>query len=248
MKIILAILMFLYIVITAVSSVSMIRKTKNKLFTEQERLSLYRQINIEAWVATAVLVTVSLLSGFSLDADIGLGFHFMQFEVNFVFAIIVILAACGFAIVVLNQTISTARSEELRISIWHKLSNGVSGDAVLSDPAANLLIPRTRREKNAFSFVAVTAGICEEITCRGVFFVVIQSLLPSISLVFVPLITGVLFGIGHSYQGLTGVLKTGLMGIGLGYLYLVTGSLLPGILLHFLIDNTQRFLFPKSYM
>jgi membrane protease YdiL (CAAX protease family) len=108
-------------------------------------------------------------------------------------------------------------------------------------------MPRTPREKRVFTFVSLSAGICEEITTRGVWFLVLQSLLPEVPLLFIPLIAGALFGACHSYQGLTGTLRTGLIGIGFGYLYLATGSLIPGILLHFLVDFNGRFLYPKSF-
>jgi membrane protease YdiL (CAAX protease family) len=248
MKIALIILMVTYLSVAAISSIMLNRKFKNKLITESERLSVYRQSIIETWVAAVVLVTAALVSGFGPDTDIGLTFHFLRFEVNLVFAIIVIVIACVFAAIMILQIFSLARNTETQISAWHKLSNGGGADAILPNASQNLLIPRTPYEKRAFTFVSLSAGICEEITMRGVLFIVLQDLLPGISLIFIPLIAGVLFGVAHSYQGFVGIIKTGLFGIGFGYLYLATGSLIPGIILHFLVDYSNRFLFPKSFM
>ncbi len=44
------------------------------------------------------------------------------------------------------------------------------------------------------------------------------------------------FGLGHIYQGRAGVLRTGLAGLGFGLLFLLTGSLIPSIVLHAILD------------
>jgi len=54
----------------------------------------------------------------------------------------------------------------------------------------------------------------------------------------------ILFGFAHIYQGWKGVLGTGLVGGVLAYLYLSTGSLLLPIVLHILIDARIVFLAP----
>jgi len=49
-------------------------------------------------------------------------------------------------------------------------------------------------------------------------------------------IAAVLFGIGHVYQKLPGVLGTGVMGLAFGFLYFFTGSLLMPMIVHALFD------------
>ena len=49
-------------------------------------------------------------------------------------------------------------------------------------------------------------------------------------------VPAVLFALGHVYQGAQGVLATGVLAVGFGALYLLTGSLLPSMLLHVLMD------------
>jgi len=44
----------------------------------------------------------------------------------------------------------------------------------------------------------------------------------------------------HTYQGPAGVLKTGIAGLLFSLVYVCTGSLLPGILLHFIMDYSAK--------
>jgi membrane protease YdiL (CAAX protease family) len=53
-------------------------------------------------------------------------------------------------------------------------------------------------------------------------------------------VAGVAFGLAHAYQGVGGVLSTGVLGAVLAALYLGTGSLLLPVVLHAVID--LRFL------
>ena len=48
--------------------------------------------------------------------------------------------------------------------------------------------------------------------------------------------SSVAFGLGHVYQGFKGVLMTTIAGLGLGLLFLLSGSLVPSMVLHALLD------------
>jgi membrane protease YdiL (CAAX protease family) len=50
------------------------------------------------------------------------------------------------------------------------------------------------------------------------------------------------FGAGHAYQGGQGVLRTGGLGLVLAGLFWLTGSLLPPILLHAVVDLNSGWL------
>jgi membrane protease YdiL (CAAX protease family) len=102
------------------------------------------------------------------------------------------------------------------------------------------LLPRTRAERRLFTVVGVTAGVCEEWLYRGFFLAVVAAVaggLPTPALVAVAALA---FGVAHAYQGVAGVLTTGVLGGVLAALYLDTGSLLLPVVLHVLID--LRFL------
>ncbi len=97
----------------------------------------------------------------------------------------------------------------------------------------DVLLPRTAGERRWYAAVAVTAGTTEEVLYRGFALVVLTAVLPAAAAVGV---AAVVFGLAHAYQGVAGMLVTGLSAVGLGALYLATGSLLPGMVLHVLID------------
>jgi membrane protease YdiL (CAAX protease family) len=223
------------------------RTFRNVFIAEGERVSFYWQSITESWIATLVLGACALLAGFSLDADLGLGLRFFQFHTAPVFTVVTLIAGGAFLLVMILQIVSLATNDAARVQAWRQISDGAGRNVALKDVAANLLIPRSEREKDLFTLVSLSAGICEEFTFRGVLFVIVATLLPGLSPYLIPLVAGALFGIAHSYQGLKGVAKTGLVGIGFCYLYLACGSLVPGIILHFVVDLANRFIFPDGF-
>ncbi|MFY7870484.1 MAG: CPBP family intramembrane glutamic endopeptidase [Exiguobacterium sp.] len=98
-----------------------------------------------------------------------------------------------------------------------------------------LLLPRTKAEEQAWNAVSVTAGVTEEFIFRGVLLYTI-SLYIEVPDVTLALIGGALFGVAHAYQGIKGVFTTGIVGFGLGILYLGMGVLWPVMVLHVLLD------------
>ena len=86
----------------------------------------------------------------------------------------------------------------------------------------------------AFSAMAISAGICEELLYRGWLLHLIAA---STGSVFIGLLlSSVAFGLGHAYQGLQGVLSTGVVGFLLGLVFLWVGSLIPVQILHAFIN------------
>ena len=116
--------------------------------------------------------------------------------------------------------------------------------AVRRDPAARekvrpqlaavaWFLPRTRPELAGFTRLGLTAGVCEELLCRGWLFAVLAPWLPvGVTL----LLTSLFFGLGHWYQGPAGVAKTGITGLVMGALYLATGSVLVPMVVHAAFD------------
>jgi len=99
-----------------------------------------------------------------------------------------------------------------------------------------MIAPRTSGEARTWDILSVTAGVCEEILYRGVFMLVIAAQTgPWVAL----LMSSLVFGLGHVYQGPVGILRTGLVGLVLGLLVLLTGSLLPAMLVHAVLDITS---------
>jgi len=102
-------------------------------------------------------------------------------------------------------------------------------------PDFSALIPSTSRERLVWLFVAISAGICEEIVFRGW---LLSTLHSPVGLEGVAIVgaAAAIFGLAHAYQGITGVILTALAGALFCVIYLATGSLLVPIALHILVD------------
>ena len=107
--------------------------------------------------------------------------------------------------------------------------------AVQLRPVAALL-PRTGAERRTFAGLALTAGICEEVLYRGFGLAALRWAAPGTGHAGLIAVTAVAFGLAHLYQGPPGVVLTGLVGAYLGWIAIATGSLLPAMLLHALLD------------
>lgn len=111
------------------------------------------------------------------------------------------------------------------------------------------LLPRSAEERRVFGVLSVAAGFGEEIAYRGY---AITALAPLTGVTGAAVLTSVVFGLLHGYQGALGILRTGAMGGMLAWGFLVTGSLWPAIAAHTLIDVLaglwlgERLLSPPS--
>ncbi len=98
------------------------------------------------------------------------------------------------------------------------------------------LLPNTRKERRLFAALAVTAGICEEILFRGFLLFYLQEVFPGFGVVGAVVVSSMVFGLCHLYQGVRGILGTGAFGAGMAILYVASGSLIVPIVLHALLD------------
>ncbi|MHB1005318.1 MAG: CPBP family intramembrane glutamic endopeptidase [Chloroflexota bacterium] len=101
---------------------------------------------------------------------------------------------------------------------------------------AAALLPANPEERRLYVGVALVTGICEELLYRGFVGFYLLSVFPGLPLAAIALASGVLFGLGHAYQGKGGVVQIGLMGIAFYLVYWFSSSLLPVMLLHTLSD------------
>jgi membrane protease YdiL (CAAX protease family) len=112
--------------------------------------------------------------------------------------------------------------------------DGAGREALRAQVAAVAdLVPRSPREAALFRALAVTAGICEEVLYRGFLIWYLAAYVGSWP---GALVAGVAFGVAHFYQGLGGVVKTGVVGLLTALLYVATDSLLWPVALHAAID------------
>ncbi len=122
---------------------------------------------------------------------------------------------------VVRQRARIAREPELQASVRQQLA-----------PVARLM-PHNDAEFAGFAALAVTAGVCEEVMFRGFLTWYLGHFLP---LPFAALLQAVLFGLAHLYQGRAGIVKTGLVGAFFTGIVWVSGSLVPAMLIHALMD------------
>jgi membrane protease YdiL (CAAX protease family) len=101
---------------------------------------------------------------------------------------------------------------------------------------SDFLIPQSVYERVLFAALSISAGICEEIICRGFFIGYFQSEPWGWLLAIALLASSALFGIAHAGQGWKGMIGTGLGGLLFGVIYIGTGSLLIPMIVHACVD------------
>jgi membrane protease YdiL (CAAX protease family) len=123
------------------------------------------------------------------------------------------------------------------------------GRAAIRKAFAKLMffLPDQPGQYGVFAALCVTAGICEEWICRGFLFRYFGAWPPvagamphgtawPLGLTAAFILSAVIFGANHFYQGVTGVVQTAVLGAVFGLLYLWTGSLLVPMIVHALVD------------
>jgi uncharacterized protein len=108
------------------------------------------------------------------------------------------------------------------------------------------IFPRNTAEFVPYCALALTAGICEEFLYRGFAMAALNraGLFPWA----VVIVTAVLFGFAHTYQGPSGVVGTGLLGVVLGVARLMTSSLIPVMVWHAVVDLVAGVAGPKFFL
>jgi len=104
------------------------------------------------------------------------------------------------------------------------------------------ILPVTQEERSWFALVSVTAGICEEVLHRGFLIRYLSDGPWHAGLWIAPAVACISFGLAHGYQGLSGIIGTGLLGAVMGVIFLATGSLWLPMALHAIIDLRVLFL------
>jgi membrane protease YdiL (CAAX protease family) len=95
------------------------------------------------------------------------------------------------------------------------------------------LLPVSRVEKQVFSGLSVTAGICEELVFRGFLLHVLAGPFGTLGAVVA---SSAVFGLAHAYQKASGSARAGLLGALLALPVVLTGSLWPSMIAHTAID------------
>ena len=123
------------------------------------------------------------------------------------------------------------------ILIW-RLRTGRSDRQAWLEKMSNVevLLPQKRDELPRFYALSVTAGIVEELLWRGMLIWYLQFAMP---LWIAVLLSSVLFGLAHAYQGLKSMPAIVIVGFVFALIYVSTGSLLLAIVFHAVFDALQ---------
>ena len=104
-----------------------------------------------------------------------------------------------------------------------------------------MLVPEDSFGRVVWVAVSFTAGFCEEIAFRGYLMTRLRILLKSKSWLIPVLVSSVVFGVCHAYQGWPGLIVITTYGAMFALLYIRTGSLWPCIIAHFFQDFGALF-------
>ncbi|MDH5546575.1 MAG: CPBP family intramembrane metalloprotease [Gammaproteobacteria bacterium] len=181
------------------------------------REQLYKSASIQQWIVVSFLLGLYSYNERDLTA---MGLSPVSDTAGTWFGFALVIAYVSFSVFIL-QNARAGGAWNIRLRRW------------ISDMPGAEVGPTNDREMQWFVWVSLTAGICEELIYRGYMMWYFTSMSdPWIAL----LITSVLFGLNHVYQGVQGVLRTAAAGAVLAYVFLLTDSLLIPMLLHAVVD------------
>ena len=179
------------------------------------RLGVYREVIASEWILTAAVVAAWIHAGRAW-APLGLVLP-LGWRLGVAVALVVALWLLSRAQMAAVRRLDPAKRARVRAR-----TAGMSA-----------LIPHNRAERAAFIPVAFTAGLCEELLYRGF---LTWAFRPWLGLWGAALASTVCFGLAHAYQGRTGPIRAGAIGAVFALVAIVTGSIVPGMVLHALLD------------
>jgi len=210
------------------------KKTEDVVVTKKTQCKNYA-LGIALLWGIALLVFIMCFIGKISHEDIG--FRTIKFKYNIWFTIVTLVLSGIALIYFMYQLIASLGSSKF-----------IEKQMTDSNQGAIEVLPRTKQEKYLFSLLALSAGICEEIIFRGFLVFLVLAIFPCLPIYLVILISTLIFGIAHAYQGLQGVISTGLLAAMFMCLFLVTDCLLFPILLHFIMDFSATFILSEKNM
>ncbi len=143
------------------------------------------------------------------------------------------------------RTLDFAWAGAFFLAAWTLLTGLAWGLAQIGLPMPGeigLLVPTDPFGKVIWVLVSFTAGFCEEVAYRGYLMTRLRLLLKSKTWVIPTIISAVMFGVGHAYQGIPGLIVISVYGVLFSILYIRTGRLWPCIIAHVFQDLGALFL------
>jgi uncharacterized protein len=179
-----------------------------------ERLALYASTIAFQWFAVAVVAWRAWAHGFTAS-QLGLTIHDRSR--------ILVASMVGAATIAALQWLNLRRMGKIPIESRGSLQ-----------ALAERILPQSGVELLPYLALAITAGLCEEFLYRG--FAMAALVHVGLQAWEVVLISSVLFGLAHSYQGRGGIVMTLIIGTILGTGRIAYDSLVPAIFWHSAVD------------
>jgi membrane protease YdiL (CAAX protease family) len=104
------------------------------------------------------------------------------------------------------------------------------------------LVPKDSFGRVLWVLVSFTAGFCEEVAFRGYLMTRLRLLGKFKSWIIPTIVSTLVFGICHAYQGLPGFIVISVYGLMFSLMYIKTGRLWPCIIAHFFQDFSALFI------
>ncbi len=104
-----------------------------------------------------------------------------------------------------------------------------------------LLLPKNAAERVVWVVLSITAGIVEETVFRGYLITRIRQFGRLKHWIIPIVVSSLVFGAGHAYQGIGGFIIISIYGAMYAVLFIRTGSLWPCIIAHFFQDFSALF-------
>lgn len=101
-------------------------------------------------------------------------------------------------------------------------------------------------ERRWFGALSIGAGISEELVFRGFLMYYLSTYIPHINTAENIVLSSMVFGLAHIYQGWRQSITTGIGGLGFALLYVLSGSLLLPIVVHAVCDWRMLFILPPK--
>jgi uncharacterized protein len=199
----------------------------------RKKVRFYKKIVTASWICAVVAsLTAGLTSLFTI--------HNMPGEISWLDPgargrVILEGVIAGMLIVLLLPAVLAVRSEKIRAKAGRAAKR------------LAFLLPSTAEERGWWWLVCLTAGICEEIVYRGFLLHYFHTMPFHLSLTWALVVSSIIFGIGHLYQGVAGGLQTAVIGFVFGAMFLITGSLLLPIILHAVMDLRVLVMLPEGF-
>ncbi|MDF1507265.1 CPBP family intramembrane metalloprotease [Robertmurraya sp. DFI.2.37] len=201
---------------------------------QHRRVKFYQQTMLGLWIPSIFIFLLALFTELSFQ-DIGLTFPAINTEslgplITYSVFVLAILYFIGLLYYSIGYQFSKKMRSKLREAKQKEWDNVHFSE----------ILPITNAEKKLWNYVSLTAGITEEVIYRGFLIFAFSYLFPDLSIWFTVVLSSLLFGLAHTYQGIKGVLQTTVVGVIFSILYIGVGSILPLMLLHFLIDYVAK--------